>query len=70
MSRREAIKDLEEHCEQLKETNLQVARSIVDTDRNSLSRDKDLLNQQEQMRVRNKYESMKVVKSMIYIFSI
>ncbi|XP_057218593.1 uncharacterized protein C20orf96 homolog isoform X2 [Triplophysa rosa] len=50
MSRREAIKDLEEHCEQLQEMNLQVARSIVDTDRNSLSRDKDLLNQQEQMR--------------------
>lgn len=51
MSRREAIKDLEEHCEQLQEINLQIARKIMDTDRNSLSRDKDLLNQQEQMRV-------------------
>ncbi|XDV51640.1 hypothetical protein PO909_020484 [Leuciscus waleckii] len=49
-SRKNAIKDLEEHCEQLQETNLQMARSIIDTDRSSVSRAKELLTQREQMR--------------------
>lgn len=49
-SRKEAIKDLEEHCEQLQERNLQVARSIVDTDRNSVSKANELLVQSQQMR--------------------
>lgn len=49
-SRKETIKDLEEHCEQLQERNLQVARSIVDTDRNSVSKANELLIQSQQMR--------------------
>nr|XP_691039.2 uncharacterized protein C20orf96 homolog [Danio rerio] len=49
-SRKEAIKDLEEHCEQLQERNLQVARSIVDTDRNSVSKANERLVQSQQMR--------------------
>ncbi|XP_067243404.1 uncharacterized protein C20orf96 homolog [Chanodichthys erythropterus] len=49
-SRKEAIKDLEEHCEQLQERNLQMARIIMDTDRSSVSRAKELLIQSGQMR--------------------
>ncbi|KAG1939615.1 uncharacterized protein C20orf96 homolog [Pimephales promelas] len=49
-SRKNTIKDLEEHCEQLRERNLQMARSIIDTDRSSFSRAKELLTQREQMR--------------------
>ncbi|XP_051769349.1 uncharacterized protein C20orf96 homolog isoform X2 [Ctenopharyngodon idella] len=49
-SRKEAIKDLEEHCEKLQERNLQMARSIMDTERSSVSRAKELLIQSEQMR--------------------
>ncbi|XP_026131759.1 uncharacterized protein C20orf96 isoform X2 [Carassius auratus] len=49
-SRKEAIKDLEELCEQLQERNLQMARSIIDTDRSSFSRTNKLLVQAEQKR--------------------
>ncbi|XP_067288032.1 uncharacterized protein C20orf96 homolog isoform X2 [Pseudorasbora parva] len=48
-SRKEAIKDLEEHCEQLQERNLQIARSIKNTDRHSVSGAKELLIQNDQM---------------------
>uniref|UniRef100_A0A8C2H6T7 Si:dkey-76p14.2 n=1 Tax=Cyprinus carpio TaxID=7962 RepID=A0A8C2H6T7_CYPCA len=47
-SRKEAIKDLEELCEQLQERNLQMARSITDTDRSSFARANNLLIQTEQ----------------------
>uniref|UniRef100_A0A673FVU0 Uncharacterized protein n=1 Tax=Sinocyclocheilus rhinocerous TaxID=307959 RepID=A0A673FVU0_9TELE len=50
-SRKEAIKDLEELCEQLQETNLQMARSIMDTDRSSFARANKLLIQTEQKMV-------------------
>nr|XP_055040223.1 uncharacterized protein C20orf96 homolog isoform X1 [Misgurnus anguillicaudatus] len=50
ISRREAIKNLEEHCNKLQERNLQIARSIMDTERNSLSMNKELLDQQAKMR--------------------
>uniref|UniRef100_A0A8C2EP53 Uncharacterized protein n=1 Tax=Cyprinus carpio TaxID=7962 RepID=A0A8C2EP53_CYPCA len=50
-SRKEAIKDLEELCEQLQERNLQMARSIMDTDRSSFARTNELLIQTEQKRV-------------------
>ncbi|XP_077058957.1 uncharacterized protein C20orf96-like [Siphateles boraxobius] len=49
-SRKNTIKELEEHCEQLQERNLQMARSIIDTDRSSVSRAKELLTQRAQMR--------------------
>uniref|UniRef100_A0A672STB5 Si:dkey-76p14.2 n=1 Tax=Sinocyclocheilus grahami TaxID=75366 RepID=A0A672STB5_SINGR len=49
-SRKEAIKDLEELCEQLQERNLQMARSIMDTDRSSFTRTNELLIQTEQKR--------------------
>ncbi|XP_059393702.1 uncharacterized protein C20orf96 homolog isoform X3 [Carassius carassius] len=49
-SRKETIKDLEELCEQLQERNLQMARSIMDTDRSSFSRTNELLVQAEQKR--------------------
>uniref|UniRef100_A0A671RKX0 Uncharacterized protein n=1 Tax=Sinocyclocheilus anshuiensis TaxID=1608454 RepID=A0A671RKX0_9TELE len=51
-SRKEAIKDLEELCEQLQERNLQMARNIMDTDRSSFARTNELLIQTEQKRVR------------------
>ncbi|XP_043108579.1 uncharacterized protein C20orf96 homolog [Puntigrus tetrazona] len=47
-SRKEAIKDLEELCEQLQERNLQMATSIVDTERSSFTRTNELLIQTEQ----------------------
>ncbi|XP_058647779.1 uncharacterized protein C20orf96 homolog isoform X2 [Onychostoma macrolepis] len=49
-SRKEAIKDLEEICEQLQERNLQMARSIMETDRSSFARTNELLIQTEQKR--------------------
>ncbi|XP_051529076.1 uncharacterized protein C20orf96 homolog, partial [Myxocyprinus asiaticus] len=48
-STKEAIKVLEEHCEHLKERNLQIAKTIIDTERSSFSRAKELLIQQVQM---------------------
>uniref|UniRef100_A0A672QNK5 Si:dkey-76p14.2 n=1 Tax=Sinocyclocheilus grahami TaxID=75366 RepID=A0A672QNK5_SINGR len=50
-SRKEAIKDLEELCEQLQERNLQTARSIMDTDRSSFARANKLLIQTAQKMV-------------------
>ncbi|XP_073682429.1 uncharacterized protein C20orf96 homolog [Garra rufa] len=49
-SRKEAIKDLEGLCQQLQERNLQMARSIMDTDRSSFARANELLIQTEQKR--------------------
>uniref|UniRef100_A0A8C0YHC8 Si:dkey-76p14.2 n=2 Tax=Cyprinus carpio TaxID=7962 RepID=A0A8C0YHC8_CYPCA len=48
--KKETIKDLEELCEQLQERNLQMARSIMDTDRSSFARTNELLIQTEQKR--------------------
>ncbi|XP_050978990.1 uncharacterized protein C20orf96 homolog isoform X2 [Labeo rohita] len=49
-SRKEAIKDLEEHCQQLQERNLQMAKSIMATNRSSFARANELLIQTEQKR--------------------
>ncbi|KAK2874265.1 hypothetical protein Q8A67_021418 [Cirrhinus molitorella] len=65
-SRKEAIKDLEKLCQQLQERNLQMARSIMDTDRSSFVRANELLiqtNQKKSSAVALKHWNDSLIKS-------